>query len=645
MCGIVAGLRGKTDSGISPEDQNHIMRIMTVELLLLTESRGSDATGFALLFEDGNLRGMKHGEKATKVVSDFGRADKTNFMALMDIWKAYPKPANIVLGHCRKRTIGMASDNNNNHPFKIGNILGVHNGTIENHKKIEENLKDLKYKIDRAGLVDSEMIFHLLSKISKKDKGLLTLDQAEWVVNRLQGKYAVAAANVNNPYQLMIFRDGRPVEVGISRPTGLIFVASEKAFLEAALFRYNRIRHIYGLDHLPELDLKIGVMPDDHAWIFNMEKDIESDTDVNDLIEARKMPLVGVRESDWKDVMAARANNWNTQQNSKWKPGKPHETDRRSNHMGGNRKTEEPEVTLTGRNHSSVKQPGTEDGEWEAGKKWCDKQRKYIDSGEVKPGRQTMHQSSKPAEISEDIPKDLEEDTPEDTEVVDKISFKDHTTYVSLARPGKERSAGVKRRSRNVGGVKEIDAKSIVDGEKESTLDELAERYCMQNGHFNTTVETCKSADIPNEDDIAQYDFRIVASRIRKEAMKIGYIAGYNLAAEQDKTTTEYTVRQLQRTIARENEKKLRAQNRIVKLKALALYFIQAAPEYQKISASILSDLNKELGPHYRVELEDILELFTKYELMHPGFQVAMRTLRTKQRAEEKMKKGKATEV
>jgi hypothetical protein len=612
---------------------------MTVELLLLTESRGSDATGFALLFEDGNLRGMKHGEKATKVVSDFGRADKTNFMALMDIWKAYPKPANIILGHCRKRTIGLASDNNNNHPFKIGDILGVHNGAIENHRMIEENLKELKYKNDRAGIVDSEMIFHLLSHASKKDKGLLTLDQAEWVVKRLQGKYAVAAANVNNPYQLMIFRDGRPVEVGISRPTGLIFVASEKAFLEAALFRYNRIRHIYGLDHLPELDLKIGMMPDDHAWVFNMEKDIESDTDVNDLIEARKMPLVGMRESDWKDAIAARTDNWNTQRNSAWKPNKPHEANRNraaANHMCGNKKIEEPETTLTGRNYSSVKQPGDKGSEWEAGKKWCDKLRKYIDSDEVKPGRQTMHQSSKPAEISEDVPKDLEEDTSEDTEVVDKISFKDHTTYVSLARPGKERSVSAKQRSRNIGGVKEIDAKSIVDGEKESSLDELAERYCMQNGHFHTTVEACKSADIPSENDITQYDFRIVTSRIRKEAMRIGYIAGYNLAAEQDKRSTEYTVKQLQRTIARENEKKLRAQSRIIKLKALALYFVQTAPEYQKISASILSDLNKELGPHYRVELEDLLELFTNYELGHPGFEVAMRTLRMGKENEER---------
>ena len=643
MCGIVAGLRGKTSSGISPEDQNHIMRIMTVELLLLTESRGSDATGFALLFEDGNLRGMKHGEKATKIVSDFDRKDKTNFAALMDIWKAYPKPVNIVLGHCRKRTIGLASDNNNNHPFKIGDILGVHNGTIENHKLIEENLEKLKYKGDRAGLVDSEMIFHLLSHASRKDKGLLTLDQAEWVVKRLQGKYAVAAANVNNPYQLMIFRDGRPVEVGISRPTGLIFVASEKAFLEAALFRYNRIRHIYGLDHLPELDLKIGVMPDDHAWVFNMEKDIEEDTDVNDLIEARKMPFVAGREDDWKDAIAARTSNqtWGDH-NSSWKPGKPHQTNRRnatSKHVAGDKKTEEPEATTSGRNCSAM------GDEWAAGKKWCDIQRKYIDGTENKPGRQTMHQSSKPAKVSEDVPKDLEESIAEDTEVVDKISFKDHTNYVTITKPGKERSASAKRKNQKVGGVKEVDAKSIVDGEKESTLEELAERYCNQNGWFSTIKAACKSADIPDEDSLANFDFKVIASRVRKEAMKTGFITGYNTASEQDKTTTKYTVAQLQRAVARENEKKHRAEKRIVKLKALALYFIQNVPEYQKISASILNDLNKELGPHYNVELEDLLGLFTEYELSHPGFQVAMTTLRQKTKAEEEVKKGKATEV
>ena len=644
MCGIVAGLRGKTDSGISPEDQNHIMRIMTVELLLLTESRGGDATGFALLFEDGNLRGMKHGEKATKIVSDFSVADKTNFMALMDIWKAYPKPANIVLGHCRKRTIGLASDNNNNHPFKIGDVLGVHNGTIENHKKIEENLKELKYKDDRAGIVDSEMIFHLLSHACKKSKGLLTLDQAEWVVKRLQGKYAVAAANVNNPYQLMIFRDGRPIEVGISRPTGLVFVASEKAFLEAALFRYNRIRHIYGLDHLPELDLKIGVMPDDHAWIFNMEHDIEPDTDVNDLIEARRMPYDAGREKDWKETVINRGSHQGWNEN--WKPATPHQANRRpaaSNHMSGNKKVEEPEVTTSGRNCSSVRNPG--DDEWMSGRKWCDKQRKYIDGGETGPNRSTMFQSAKPPEIPEEVPKDLEEDIPEDTEVTDKAIFKDHTTYVIPKTSGKEQSASVKRKSQNTGGVKEIDAKSIVDGEKESTLEELAERYSNQNGWFSTMGAACKAADIPGEDSLANFDFKIIASRIRKGAMKTGFMTGYRIASDQDKTTTKYTVAQLQRAVARENEKKQRAEKRIVKLKALALYFIQNAPEYQKISASILSDLNKELGPHYNVELEDLLELFTNYELMQPGFQVAMKTLGEKKRAEEEIKKGKATEV
>jgi hypothetical protein len=45
------------------------------------------------------------------------------------------------------------------------------------------------------------------------------------------------------------------------------------------------------------------------------------------------------------------------------------------------------------------------------------------------------------------------------------------------------------------------------------------------------------------------------------------------------------------------------------------------------------------------VELEDLLELFTNYELGHPGFEVAMRQVKMKQRAEERTEKGKATEV
>jgi hypothetical protein len=311
--------------------------------------------------------------------------------------------------------------------------------------------------------------------------------------------------------------------------------------------------------------------------------------------------------------------------------------------MSGNKKVEEPEVTTSGRNCSSVRNPG--DDEWMSGRKWCDKQRKYIDSGETGPDRSTMFQSAKPPEIPEEVPKDLEEDTPEDTEVTDKAIFKDHTTYIIPKTSGKEQSASVKRKSQNTGGVKEIDAKSIVDGEKESTLEELAERYSNQNGWFSTMGAACKAADIPGEDSLANFDFKIIASRIRKGAMKTGFMTGYRIASDQDKTTTKYTVAQLQRAVARENEKKQRAEKRIVKLKALALYFIQNAPEYQKISASILSDLNKELGPHYNVELEDLLELFTNYELAQPGFQVAMKTLGEKKRAEEEIKKGKATEV
>jgi hypothetical protein len=633
MCGIVAGLRGKASSGISPEDQNTIMRIITVELLLLTESRGGDATGFALLFEDGNLRGMKHGEKATKVVSDFDKKDKKNFLALMDIWKGYPKAANIALGHCRKRTIGLASNNSNNHPFKVGNILGVHNGSIENHTKIENELKDLNHKVEREGTVDSEMIFHLLSHISKGDKDRLTLDQAEWVVNRLYGKFAVAAININNPYQLMLFRDGKPIEVGISRPTGLIFVASERAFLEAALFRYNRIKYIYGLDHLPDLDLKIGVMPDDHAWIFNMAKEIKDSTDVNDLIEARKMPLTGARLQEWKSYTAPNNNYSNYRPG--YNPNSPANRDKKDEEKDDKKKEETDDTTVSGRNWSGANRDNDEDNGkvWKQGQVWCEINRKYVYPEEKNIVRGGGRQTMLPDQMgyAEKIPEDIEDKSLEDGELKENVKFTDHTNYVvEKVKPVKRQSA-----SERSGGVKKVDAKNIVDGEKESTANDLAERYALQHGYFKDTKEACDAAEIVSVSFVGTYDFRRLANKIRKKAMIEAYSAGYEAASEQNKTTSEFTVTQLHRAIRKEQKKKKRAERIIKKLKALALYYIEVAPQHMKPSKGVLDGLNDMLNPHYSLKIEEITELFSTFELSSPSFKLVMKAAEEKEQEKD----------
>lgn len=47
---------------------------------------------------------------------------------------------NYLLGTVEEVLPRWAHDNVNNHPIKVNEIIGVHNGTLENHNKIFTNL-------------------------------------------------------------------------------------------------------------------------------------------------------------------------------------------------------------------------------------------------------------------------------------------------------------------------------------------------------------------------------------------------------------------------------------------------------------------------------------------------------------------------
>jgi len=63
MCGIVGALAFGKVNQRTERIRQKVMQVMTTELLLVTEARGEDATGAAILFADGNYVGIKRGEK------------------------------------------------------------------------------------------------------------------------------------------------------------------------------------------------------------------------------------------------------------------------------------------------------------------------------------------------------------------------------------------------------------------------------------------------------------------------------------------------------------------------------------------------------------------------------------------------------
>jgi len=261
------------------------MRYLTTELILETEDRGKDATGAAILFNDGNYFGIKRGEEASKFLAKFGKS-KDYYGSLLEVWRQHEEPVRAFIGHCRKGTIGAKESNQNNHPIKIQNIVGVHNGVIRNDREIEEHLG-----CKRNGHVDSEMIFHLFNHFTNSGKEPFTMKMLEEIIDRLTGTFAVMAFNSDNLNQIPVFRDGRPLEMILIKDLSLLLLVSELKFWSRVHFRYERLIS-YGEVKLPSLlDMKIEkkIFKDDSAAIFDLTVRCTKDTEIADLGEFKKI--------------------------------------------------------------------------------------------------------------------------------------------------------------------------------------------------------------------------------------------------------------------------------------------------------------------------------------------------------------------
>lgn len=174
-------------------------------LAMFNDSRGGDATGIYTP-ETGVI----------KQPVDAGRFVGT-------IATKLPTSVSIALGHTRYATHGKNTQDNA-HPFKVGEIVGTHNGVISNYSAIAK-----EYGHD-VHAVDSMAIFQALS--SEK--------RSNWVylLPRILGGIAIAFEHGG---RLFLYRRDNPIFVGLG-DKGLYY-SSTKASLEGI-----------GLENVSELD-------------------------------------------------------------------------------------------------------------------------------------------------------------------------------------------------------------------------------------------------------------------------------------------------------------------------------------------------------------------------------------------------------
>jgi len=319
MCGIVVGLAFGKLNQRDESIRQKLLRYFTTELMIATEERGRDATGAVVLFDDGKYMGLKRGEKVSEFLSVFGES-KDCYGSLLRVWREHPERSRIYLGHCRAGTTGDKEDNENNHPIKIGNLVGIHNGIIKNHDVI---FKKLGCK--RDGKVDSEAIFRLFEHYTQGGKEPFTLDMIQEVVNKLDGQFAVTLFNADNLEQVPIFRDGRPVEFALIRKYGILLMVSEAKFWNRVHFRYERMIFYYNELHsaklpsfLGEDEIATAVMADDTALLFDLSKKVGKDTKISELAESKKMAR---NSKEWQVKTTATHYNRTLPYNNVWDHG------------------------------------------------------------------------------------------------------------------------------------------------------------------------------------------------------------------------------------------------------------------------------------------------------------------------------------
>ncbi|AMZ73490.1 MULTISPECIES: glutamine--fructose-6-phosphate transaminase (isomerizing) [Pseudomonas] len=204
MCGIVGAVAERNITAI------------LLEGLKRLEYRGYDSAGVAVFTNDEKLERMRRPGKVSE---------------LEQALEAEPLLGRLGIAHTRWATHGAPCERNA-HPHFSGELAVVHNGIIENHEALREQLKALGYVFTSD--TDTEVIAHLLNH---KLKDLVDLTVAlKATVKELHGAYGLAVISTKQPDRLVAARSGSPLVIGLG--LGENFLASDQLALRQVTDRF-----------------------------------------------------------------------------------------------------------------------------------------------------------------------------------------------------------------------------------------------------------------------------------------------------------------------------------------------------------------------------------------------------------------------
>ena len=207
MCGIVGAVSTR-----------NIIPVL-LEGLKRLEYRGYDSCGVAYI-RDGVLKRARSIDRVAALEADLA-SDEVQ--------------SPIGIAHTRWATHGVPAVHNAHPHFSNGSFAIVHNGIIENHDELRNELKAKGYTF--SSQTDTEVIAHLIADAYEQYGNLSKTVRA--VLPRLRGAYALAIMAKKEPGVMVGARHGSPLVLGVG--TSENFLASDAMALAGTC---NRIVYL-----------------------------------------------------------------------------------------------------------------------------------------------------------------------------------------------------------------------------------------------------------------------------------------------------------------------------------------------------------------------------------------------------------------
>ena len=225
MCGIV-GYVGKREC-----------TEVLLDSLAKLEYRGYDSAGIAVM-ENGEIKTQKSKGKISDLIAKMDAEGRLS--------------GHCGIGHTRWATHGEPSDINS-HPHGNANVTIVHNGIIENYKKIKEFLEKKGYTFESQ--TDTETVAKLLDCFYEGNP----LSTIQRVLDEIEGSYALGIMFRDYPNRIYAVRKDSPLIVAVGEDEA--FIASDVP----AILKYTKNYYLLEQDEIAVLDNGKVEFYDDHG--------------------------------------------------------------------------------------------------------------------------------------------------------------------------------------------------------------------------------------------------------------------------------------------------------------------------------------------------------------------------------------------